>query len=87
MNFLPTGRWGETTPNTIGRNCLRGGRSNLVDFAGWPEIGLLNWGLGSILLVSPRKKKQQNIEFTKFSSVPRKSTKSNFQDWPRSSEF
>ena len=30
-----------------GRNCLQWGRSNLVDPADWPKIGLLNWGFGS----------------------------------------
>ena len=27
-------------------NCLQWGRSNLVDPAGWPKIGLLNWVWG-----------------------------------------
>ena len=47
---------------------MQWGRSNLVDPAGWTKIGLLSCGVGSSLLILPRKK-QHNTEFTKSSSV------------------
>ena len=52
-------------------NCLQWGRSNLVDPAGWPKIGLLNWILGSSLWVFPRQKAKLNF----LQSRPRKFTK------------
>ena len=57
------------------RNCLRLGWSSLVGPEEWPKIGLLNRGLGSILLVSLGS--QQNTEFR-----PRRLLNSYFRDWP-----
>ena len=56
-------------------NCLQWGWSNSDDPTGWPKIGLLNWLLGSILLVFPKKngKTQSSLDF--FQSGPRKFTK------------
>ena len=52
----------------INWNCLQWGRSNLVDPAGWPKIGLLNWLWGAFCTFFLGKT-AQNTEFTKFSSV------------------
>ena len=39
------------SPKIFG-NCLREGRSNVVDSAEWPKIGLLNRGLGAFCWLS-----------------------------------
>ena len=57
------------------RNCLQWGRSNLVDPAEWPNIGLINRDFGNILWVFPRKT-QSSLKW--FQSGPRKFTKSYF---------
>ena len=60
------------------QNRLQQGRSNLVDPAGWPKIGLLNWAFGSILSVFPRKKSKTQSSLTFLQSGPRKFSKSDF---------
>ena len=76
---------GSLTDNFLGktchcRNCLQWGRSNVVDPAEWPKIGLLNRGFGSILSLFPGKKKnsktQRSLNFLQ--SGPQKFTKSDF---------
>ena len=60
------------------QNRLQWGRSNLVDPAEWPKIGLLNRDLGSILSVFPRKNSKTQGSLNFLQSGPRKFTKSDF---------
>ena len=69
MQFFSTclHRYRSPFRNNFVQSRLQQGRSNLVDPAEWPKIGLLNRDFGCFLSVFPRK--QQNTKFTKFSSV------------------
>ena len=60
------------------QNRLQWGRSNLVDPAEWPKIGLLNRDSGSILSVFPRKNSKTESSLNFLQSGPRKFTKSDF---------
>ena len=71
-------QYGECSEMPCFQNCLQWGRSSLVDAAGSPNICLLSRDFEDILSVFPRKKKQ-NTELTKFSSVrPPTFTKPDF---------
>ena len=60
------------------QKCLQWGRSNLVDPAEWPKIGLLNRSVGSILLLFPSKARKTQSSLHFLQSGPRKFTKSDF---------
>ena len=57
------------TPN-IGTVCNGAGRSDVVDPAEWPKIGLLNQGFGSIVSIFPRKKSRRQSSLIFFSPDP-----------------
>ena len=57
------------------------------DAAESPKIRLLNLVLGNILSIFPRKNSKIKSSLNFLQSGPRKFTKSDFRDWPRSGEF
>ena len=68
--------WGG--PKVPSSTRLESGRSNLVDPAEWPKIGLLNRDFGSILSVFPRKNSKTQSSLNFLQSGPLKFTKSDF---------
>ena len=64
----------ECIPTSSGFKIQSEGRSNLVDPAEWPKIGLLNGAFGSILSVFPRKNSKLRVHWIFYQSDPRKFT-------------